>query len=69
MKLRREVIAPDGPNRHDAVTAYRRRRKAIERGERFLANARKLHDAGGAMGTGTVVDEVFRLIQALKEVL
>ncbi len=30
-RLKREVIAPDGPDRRDAVAAYRRRRKAVER--------------------------------------
>lgn len=40
-RLKREVIAPDGPDRRDAVAAYRRRRKAVERARSTRASLYK----------------------------
>lgn len=70
-RLRREVIAPDGPNRRDAVAAYRRRRKAIERArstrKRLYEKAcgpRVFHD-----DLMNAVEELDLLIKALEETL
>lgn len=71
-RLRREVIAPDGPDRRDAVAAYRRRRTAIERAVRFRNDAHATACAGRDVDPGylmDVVDELDRLIKALRETL
>lgn len=73
-RLRREVIAPDGPDRRDAVAAYRRRRKAVERGKRFLARVRTAYyqdryEHVQDPDTADVIDELYLLIQALEETL
>jgi hypothetical protein len=68
-RLRREVIAPDGPDRRDAVAAYRRRRKAVERGKRFLVKVRSAHEFARDLDSGDVIDELDLLIKALEETL
>ncbi len=69
MNLRREVIAPDGPSRRKATEAYRRRRKAVLRGEQFLASMRRISESGCAVDPEDVIDELNQVIQALKETL
>lgn len=67
--LRREVIAPDGPNRRVAVASYRKRRKAVARGKQFLASMRRINETGCAVDPSDVVDELHFLIKALEETL
>lgn len=67
--LRREVIAPDGPDRRDAVASHRRRRKAVERGRRFLSELQVVIDEAGEVHPCDVADELRRLIRALEETL
>lgn len=68
-RLKREVIAPDGPDRHDAVAAYRRRRNAVKRGKKFLTTMRRMNYLGCAVDPGDVIDEIDRLIEVLEETL
>lgn len=72
VKLRREVIAPDGPSRRAAVAAYRERRKAVKRAVKFRNDACARAYTGRDLDPGylmDVVDELDRLIKALKETL
>jgi hypothetical protein len=69
VRLTREVVARDGPSRRQAVEAYRKRRRAVERGERFLASARAHLEHAEDMDAADVVDEIFLLTKALKETL
>lgn len=68
-RLRREVIAPDGPDRRDAVAAYRRRRKAVERGRQFRDKVWAGYERGKDPDGGDVLDELHLLIKALEETL
>lgn len=67
--LKREVIAPDGPDRRAVVAGYRKRRKAIERGKRFLASALAHLEHAEGMDAADVVDELHLLIKTLEETL
>jgi hypothetical protein len=69
VRLRREVIAPDGPDRRDAVAAYRRRRKAVERGRQFRDKVREGYERGRDPDGMDVLDELHLLIKALEETL
>lgn len=68
-QLRREVIAPDGPNRRGAVAEYRLRRKAVERGRRFMKKVQALVDEGCDANSPDVVDELWLLIKELEKTL
>ncbi len=68
-KLRREVLAPVGPSRRQAVAVYRRRRKAVERGRRFMQKVQTLVDAGLDTDAADVVDELWLLIKELENTL
>lgn len=67
--LTREVLAPEGPDRRQAVAAYRRRRRAVERGRRFMERVQALVNEGQDADAPDVVDELWLLIKELEKTL
>jgi len=69
MKLQREVIASEGPWLKKTTATYRTRRKAIERGRRFMDKIQALVYEGCDADAPDVVDELRLLIKELEKTL
>lgn len=67
--LKQEVLVPEGPSRRQAVAAHRARRKAIERGRRFMDKVQTLVYEGCDADAPDVVDELRLLIKELEKTL
>lgn len=67
--LKREVIATGDLTRHRAVADYKARRKAVERGQKFMRKVREVSEKGGYIDWFDVTEELYRLINALEKTL
>jgi hypothetical protein len=69
MRLTREVIAPEGPSRREAVRDYRQLRLAYEKVQDLITYLRDQAERAKDVDPLSVVDELEPLMRRVRELL